>query len=303
MKNLLIILSAGVLIPITLEAQSNYPRTESLTRITRAYPAISPDGTKFAFMSNADGDFDIYVMSMGKRELGKLTNTDMRDGIPVWSPDGKKIAFQSFRDGNSQVYVMNADGSNQVNLSNNGAHEEHPFWSSDGSKILFVSNRGGIAEGDSSNIDIYEMNSDGSNVKRITNTPTVETYASWSPDESKIVCRKITEDGNWEVFMMNSDGTNEINLTNSELVQGWPAWSPDGKRIAYASEISDQTIRIFIMNSDGSNKIRISDDNSGGDRQPFWHPNGKALAFSRYDWFRGHPWYEQSKIVIVGISE
>lgn len=293
----------SLLMVILISAQNKFPKTEPLTRITRAYPAISPDGTKLAFMSNADGDFDIYVMSINERKLAKLTNTDSRDGTPVWSPDGKKIVFQSFRDGNSQVYVMNADGSNPVNLSNNGAHEEHPFWSSDGSKILFCSNRGGIAESNSGNIDIYEMNADGSNVKRITHTPEVETYASWSPDGSKIVCRRITPGNNWEVFMMNSDGTNEVNLTNSELVQGWPAWSPDGKRIAFASEIADTTIRIFVMNADGSNKIRISDDNSGGDRQPFWHPNGKALAFSRYNWFPGHFWYEQSEIVIVSIPE
>lgn len=198
---------------------------------------------------------------------------------------------------------MNSDGSNQTNLTNNKAHEEHPFWSSDGSKILFVSNRGGIEEGDSNNTDIYEMDAEGANVKRITYTPEVETYASWSPDGSEIVCRRITAGNNWEVVKMNSDGSGEVNLSNSKGVDGWPAWSPDGKMIAYASETEDHSIRIFIMNADGTNKVRISDDNSGGDRQPFWHPNGRALAFSRYDWFQGHPWYEQSEIVIVGIPD
>lgn len=96
MKNLFIILTTGFLISIALKAQSNYPRTELLTRITRAYPAISPEGTKFAFMSNADEDFDIYVMSITQRKLEKLTHTDARDGTPVGFRMGRKSPFNHF---------------------------------------------------------------------------------------------------------------------------------------------------------------------------------------------------------------
>lgn len=283
-------------------AQSTIPTAELISRVTNAYPAFSPDGEKFAYMSNADGDFDIYVRYFNERIVLKLTDAPDRDGTPVWSPDGSKIAFQSFRDGHSQIYIMNADGSNQRNLSNSPAHDEHPFWSSDGKRILFCSDRPHLAGEDENNIDIYEMSADGSDVNRITHTPEVETYASWSPDGSRIVCRKILADGDWEVVVMDSDGSNPVNLTNHPGVDGWPVWSPDGKRIAYASEDGDHT-RIFVMNADGSNKVRVSDNLPTDDRQPWWHPDGKLLLFSRYVWFQGHPWYEASEIYVTAVKK
>lgn len=297
----LLILVEFVIQSSSLLAQQAVSPAELITRVTNAYPAFSPDGEKIAYMSNADGDFDIYVRYLNERTVLKLTDALGRDGTPVWSPDGSQIAFQSFRDGYSQVYIMNADGSNQRNISNSPAHDEHPFWSANGKRILFCSDRPHLEGEAESNIDIYEMSVDGSDVRRITHTPEVETYASWSPDGSKIVCRKILANGNWEVEVMNSDGSNPVNLTNHKGVDGWPVWSPDGKRIAYTSEVGDHT-RIFIMNPDGTNKIQISGDSPADDRQPWWHPNGELLLFSRYIWFKGSPWYEASRIYITRIE-
>lgn len=124
-----------------IHAQSPISSAELITRVTNAYATFSPDGEKIAYMSNADGDFDIYVRYLNERIILKLTDAPDRDGTPIWSPDGSQIAFQSFRDGQSQIYIMNADGSKQRNISNSPAHDEHPFWSSDGKRILFCSDR------------------------------------------------------------------------------------------------------------------------------------------------------------------
>jgi TolB protein len=285
-----------------IKAQSVVPRAELITRITNAYPALSPDASKMAYMSNADGDFDIYILHLNERVLGKLTDTQDRDGTPVWSPDGSQIAFQTFRDGHSQIYTMAADGHNQLNISRSESNDEHPFWSADGNRILFCSDRTRTKDKEDNNIDIFEMAADGSNVRQITRTPEVETYASWSFDGTRIVCRKILKNADWEIVVMNSDGSNPKNLSNQEGIDGWPVWSPDGKSIAYASVYGDHT-RIFIMNADGTNKRRISDDVPFDDRQPWWHPDGSSLLFSRYQWFEGHPWYEASEIYITSTKD
>lgn len=284
------------------KAQPAFPTAELITRTTNAYPAFSPDGKKIAYMCNADGDFDIYVRRLDDRVLRKITDAPGRDGTPVWSPDGSQIAFQSFRDGHSQIYIMNADGGQQRNISKSASHDEHPFWSADGHRILFCSDRSRVEGKEDKNIDIYEMKIDGSNVRRITHTPEVETYASWSPDGSQIVCRKILANEDWEIVVMNSDGTNPVNISNHDGVDGWPVWSPDGKKIAYASEDGDHT-RIYIMNADGTNKVRISDDQPMDDRQPWWHPDGSYLLFSRYQWFTGQPWYEAADVYITKIEK
>jgi TolB protein len=142
------------------------------------------------------------------------------------------------------------------------------------------------------------MDSNGENIKQITNTQEIETYASWSPDNTKIICRKIISEDNWEIVVMNSDGSGIKNLTNNNMIDGWPVWSPDGKRIAYTSFVGDRS-RIFVMDADGDNKKQISDEVPTDDRQPWWHPEDSTIVFSRYTWFSDPIWYETADIYIV----
>ena len=78
----------------------------------------STDGTKIAFVSNRDGNYEIYVMNSDGTGQTRLTHDPGEDTWPVWSPDGRRIAFASDRDGNYEIYVMNADGTNQTRLTN-----------------------------------------------------------------------------------------------------------------------------------------------------------------------------------------
>ncbi len=82
-----------------------------------------------AFISERDGNDEIYVIDTDGSNQVNLTNNAAHDFGPVWSPDGSKIAFWSERDGNIEIYVMDTDGSNQVNLTNNAAHDLNPVWS------------------------------------------------------------------------------------------------------------------------------------------------------------------------------
>jgi hypothetical protein len=76
-------------------------------------PDASPDGKKIAFMSQRDGNWEIYVMNIDGSEAKRLTNNGDTDGLPIWSPDGQTIAFASDRDGEWAIWAMNPDGSNQ----------------------------------------------------------------------------------------------------------------------------------------------------------------------------------------------
>ena len=93
------------------------------------HQSFSPDGT-IAFVSDRDGNNEIYVMNADGSNQTRLTNNAADDGQPSFSPDGSKIVFYSNRDGDYEIYVMNADGSNQTRLTNSAAFDVGPSWGS-----------------------------------------------------------------------------------------------------------------------------------------------------------------------------
>jgi Tol biopolymer transport system component len=77
---------------------------------TDTAPAVSPDGKQIAFMSQRDGDWNIYVVNSDGTGLKQLTDDPADDGLPAWSPDGKAIAFVSSRGGPWAVWAMSPEG-------------------------------------------------------------------------------------------------------------------------------------------------------------------------------------------------
>jgi len=73
-------------------------------------------GTRVAFMSSRDGNWEVYTINMDGSGLKRLTNNSAEDGLPTWSPDGKSIAFVSNRGGVWAIWAMEADGSGQRKL-------------------------------------------------------------------------------------------------------------------------------------------------------------------------------------------
>jgi len=168
----------------------------------------SPNGSKIAFMSSRDGNYEIHVANADGSNQHNITNNPANDVYPVWSPDGKKIAFISWRDGNPGIYLMNADGSDQRKLTDLTTY--HIFlwsWSHDSTKIAFT-----LYEND--NLEIYIVNIDGSNLRNLTNHPAGDFiwFSPWSPNDAKIVFAS-DRDGIGAIYVMNADGSNQQRLT------------------------------------------------------------------------------------------
>lgn len=98
--------------------------------ILAAYsPAWSPDGRYIAYVSNENGNDDIFVYDFQAQKSTRLTTSSYYwNKHPSWSPDGKKIVFWSNRTGRPQIWVMDADGKNQTNLSNSLYNDINPVW-------------------------------------------------------------------------------------------------------------------------------------------------------------------------------
>ena len=89
----------------------------------------SPDGRQILFVSERDGNPEIYVMDNSGNNVVRLTRNDkVKDVQPVWSPDGKNIAFASDLDGDFDIFIMNNKGEDQKRLTNNDASDVDPSW-------------------------------------------------------------------------------------------------------------------------------------------------------------------------------
>ena len=240
-------------------------------------PAWSPDGMKIAFTSNRDGMNEIYVMDANGSDVKRLTNNMVEDANPSWSPDGRRMLFESERDGNREVYVMDADGSNQIRLTRNDGADVTATWSPDGSLVAFASNRDTGPPYNPYNLDIYVMNADGSNVRRIVDDPEYDVGPQWSPDGRKILFVS-GRTGNFDVFEMNADGTGQRNLTaDYDKADGSPIWSLDGNNIAFSRRVEGKN-QVFIMDGDGGNLKRVT-NNAGNNEAPWWSADSSKLVF------------------------
>ncbi|MES0344118.1 MAG: DPP IV N-terminal domain-containing protein [Anaerolineales bacterium] len=92
------------------------------------YPAWSPDGSNIAFVSNSEGNDDVYVFDIQRDRVSRLTNNPGADRSPSWSPDGKWLAFASNRDGNWNIYTVRSDGREVQRLTETTTNEVDPSW-------------------------------------------------------------------------------------------------------------------------------------------------------------------------------
>jgi TolB protein len=247
-------------------------------------PAWSPDGRKLAFVSERDGNAEIYVMNADGSGQENLTRQPASDSHPSWSPNGRKLAFVSRRDTNSEIYVMNADGSGLRRLTRTPRDDRGPAWSPDGRAIAFVRTKCvpsppcATAYG----TYLYVVNADGSGLRRLTTVRGHALTPSWSADGKTI---------RYGGYLVYADGSgrkklHEVRIWTGRNIALDGVWSPDGQRIAAVSVALSPSRRnptklgLWVANADGSNARRVAAKATEGD--PAWSPDGRRIAFRRF---------------------
>ena len=132
------------------------------------------------------------------------------------------------------------------------------------------------------------MDDDGSNVRKLTDTPFYEVTARWAPDGKAIAFARdmdiaLTTERQTDLFIKDVNGTHEVRLTD-HLKQdaGALAWSPDGKRIAFVSTRSGH-IDIHVVDVE-SRVVKQLTDNAvlgGLSADPDWSPDGKHIVYQQ----------------------
>jgi len=104
--------------------------------------SLSPDSKKIVFISDKDGNDEIYTFNLETQIISRLTNSLVNESFPQWSSDGNQIAFISSKDttGRLQVFTMKANGTNikQVTAYNLDNFDKNPIWCPDDSCLIFT---------------------------------------------------------------------------------------------------------------------------------------------------------------------
>ena len=210
---------------------------------------------KIVFVSDRDGNNEIYSCSADGTDIIRLTYDAGIDDEPTWSPDRSRIAFISNRTGHPELYIMNADGSNVVRKTFSGTYSQNPTWSPDGMKIAFSSMNNG-----SMNIWVVDV-SNGSPLL-LFQAPGWDAQPAWSPDGTKIavVSDWMAYDFVYDIYTINADGSGFTALTGNifdHFDYLNPSWSPNGIKLAIAISqtigIDQYNTQVGVMNANGGN--------------------------------------------------
>ena len=206
---------------------------------------MSPDGTKIAFVSDREGNTEIYLMNSDGSNQQNLTKNSAKDEDPCFSPEGQRIAFHSNREKTLfQIYAMDMTGNTLRRRTDIPTDNYGPAWGP-GDPTSANPRRLQIAFHQASSGQIWVMYEDGGNQRPLPNAKGAN--ASWSPDGSRITFWGV-KDGKINIFVMNSDGTGLAQVTDGISIQRDPSWSSDGKRIVFVSNAGG-TFDIFSVDA------------------------------------------------------
>lgn len=273
--------------------------------------AISPDGTRLAFVRNypnvglqlrvvgIDGSNEHAVL-VGEMALGIWRDTGGDLAAPRWSPDGRLLAFES-NAGSFQttLFVAEADGSEPLALFDppDGASDNFEFdflfgviadpWSPDSKSLAFTRMPENLLSGNEpsfAHVGVYRTTVLDPTPVLLSDPSETAFFQSWSPDGTQILYIVVGNELENEIRIMNADGTDHRTIGS-----GWsPIWSPDGDHIVFRSirdsdpEASPQNLELYRVRTDGSDRTRITTHPGlDGFLGIAWSPDSRTLAFTR----------------------
>ena len=107
------------------------------------WPVWSPDGGSIAYVSDLDGDPEIFIHDLDTGRMEQITDNNSTSLSPVWSPDGGSIAYVSDLDGDPEIFVYDVGTGRVEQITDNASYDGWPVWSPDGDSTTYTNDPAG----------------------------------------------------------------------------------------------------------------------------------------------------------------
>jgi TolB protein len=228
------------------------------------------DGEQMPGMIASRGVKEIYIADYDGENQRRVTTQRSLNINSTWSPDARSLAYTSYRRGAPSIFVSNIYQGTLDEPTKGAAGQAFlPAWSPDGTRIAFTSTRDG-------NSEIYVTNRDGSNVRRITTSPAIDSTPTWSPTGTQIA---FTSDrtGTPQIYVIGADGLGLRQITHEPYADR-PTWSPAPyNEIAYTARTGPgNDIKVMEL---ATGQVRQLTFGEGTNESPSFSANGRHIAF------------------------
>ncbi|MBT3955565.1 MAG: hypothetical protein HN833_00005 [Elusimicrobiaceae bacterium] len=228
--------------------------------------------TRVVFANDFTGNKEIYIVDYDGKNLTRLTSDKNIALLPRWSYDSRKIYYTTYKYGNPDIFVVDLVRKKIAPVSMFSGLNLIGGVSSDDKNIVMTLSKGG------GNTDIYTLNLENKNVKRLTSDYYVNGSPSFSPD-GKFITYVSNRAGNPQIFIMELETGTTRKLTSMNWADS-PQWSPTGEWIVFAGRYNKlHPIDIFLVDITGTRVVRLTSD-EGSNEDPTWSPDGRFISFS-----------------------